>query len=155
MSLHTCEVTNENWQDVAFLSVGDSQKDFIESNAFSLAQSKFEPEWKSFGLYDGETLVGYAMYGLEKSNDTVWLDRFMIDCEHQGKGYASRFLRLLLQDITAEYKSDKVYLSIADGNDVAQRLYEKFGFALNGKIDDAGEFPCYIMELDVKRSLCA
>lgn len=152
MSLHACEVTNENWQEVAYLSVHENQKNFIESNSFSLAQSQFEPEWKSVGLYDGEELVGYAMHGRETDSGNVWLDRFMIDQHHQGKGYASRFLKLLLTRMEEKYRCEKIYLSIYPGNTAAQHLYEKFGFRLNGKIDDLGEFPCLVMELDLQRS---
>ncbi|AXI00150.1 GNAT family N-acetyltransferase [Sporosarcina sp. PTS2304] len=152
MSLHACEVTNENWQEVAYLSVHESQKNFIESNSFSLAQSKFEPEWKSVGLYDGEELVGYAMHGRDKTSGKVWLDRFMIDQHFQGKGYASRFLGLLLSKMETIYQCETIYLSIYPDNTKAQTLYEKFGFRLNGEIDDLGEFPCLIMELDLKRS---
>lgn len=151
MNLHTSEVTIKDWEDVAYLSVHEDQKNFIESNSFSLAQSQFEPEWKSIGLYDGEELIGYAMYGREE-NGSVWLDRFMIDQHHQGKGYAGRFIKLLLSRIQEKYTCEKIYLSIYPSNIKAQHLYEKFGFKLNGKIDDLGEFPCLIMELDLQRS---
>ncbi|MGE7545979.1 GNAT family N-acetyltransferase [Sporosarcina newyorkensis] len=152
MSLHIREVTTDNWEDIAYLSVNDDQKNFIESNAFSLAQSKFEPEWKSVGLYDEEELIGYAMHGRDKATNDVWLDRFMIDHNHQGKGYASRFLKHLLIEMQKKYDCEMIYLSIYPDNTKAQRLYEKFGFVLNGKIDNLGEFPCLIMELDLKRS---
>lgn len=151
MSLHIREVTADNWMDIASLSVNDNQKDFIESNSFSLAQSKFEPEWKSVGLYDGNLLIGYAMHGYDKSNFDVWLDRFMIDSKYQGQGYASRFLPILLGHMRELYVCDRMYLSIAPDNSEAQHLYEKFGFVLNGQIDDVGEFPCHVMELDAGR----
>ena len=52
MDLRIREVTAENWLSTALLSVEEDQKEFIESNSFSLAQSMFEPEWHSIGLYD-------------------------------------------------------------------------------------------------------
>lgn len=151
MSLDIREVTADNWLDIASLSVNDNQKDFIESNSFSLAQSKFEPEWKSVGLYDGTLLVGYAMHGVDTSNGDVWLDRFMIDSTYQGQGYASRFLKILLAHMTDLYDCDKIYLSISPDNLGAQHVYEKFGFTLNGQIDDVGEFPCLVMELAIEK----
>jgi len=66
MSLRFCEVTTENWRAVAALTVADEQNHFIESNAFSLAECMYEKNAASLALYDGEILVGYAMYG--------WLD---------------------------------------------------------------------------------
>ncbi len=98
MNLHICEVTAKNWRSVVALDVAKDQQQFIESNAFSLAESLYEGNGTSVGLYDGETLVGYAMYGwYSVKHKSVWLDRFMIDQQYQGKGYAKRFLRLLIQ----------------------------------------------------------
>ncbi|MFL0362131.1 GNAT family N-acetyltransferase [Pseudobacillus sp. 179-B 2D1 NHS] len=151
MSLRICEVTADNWMEVASLSVNDHQKDFIESNLFSLAQSKFEPHWKSVGLYDGERLVGYAMYGRDKTTRRVWLDRFMIDQKYQGRGYASRFLSPLIKEIQQHYHCDHIYLSIYPGNTKARYLYEKFGFTLNGEKDEAGLVCGLVMELNVVR----
>lgn len=61
MSLHIREVTKENWRSVAELAVSEQQAPFIESNAYSLAESQYDKKWISVGLYDDETLVGYAM----------------------------------------------------------------------------------------------
>jgi diamine N-acetyltransferase len=88
MNLHICEVTAKNWRSVVALDVAKDQQQFIESNAFSLAESLYEENGTSVGLYDGETLVGYAMYGwYSVKHKSVWLDRFMIDQQYQGKGY--------------------------------------------------------------------
>ncbi len=98
MNLHICEVTAKNWRSVVALDVAKDQQQFIESNAFSLAESLYEGNGTSVGLYDGKTLVGYAMYGwYSVKHKSVWLDRFMIDQQYQGKGYAKRFLRFLIQ----------------------------------------------------------
>lgn len=148
MSLQICEVTADNWQTVALLSVENSQESYIEPNALSIAQSRFEPQWKSVGLYDDQTAVGYAMYGLDITNGDVWLDRFMIDKNHQGKGYAKRFLAKLIKHVQDIYEKETVYLSICPENKVAQQLYEHFGFRLTGEIDDTGVISGLIMVLD-------
>lgn len=150
MSLRIREVTAENWLQTALLSVGEDQKDFIESNSFSIAQSMFEPEWKSVSLYDEETLVGYAMYGNNKWNEEVWLDRFMIDKKFQGRGYATRFLPMLINHIKNIYQCKKIYLSVSAENKVAQALYERFDFYLNGEIDDSGVVEGLVMVLELK-----
>ncbi|KIL73179.1 GNAT family N-acetyltransferase [Pseudobacillus badius] len=150
MGLRIREVTADNWKAIAALSVDESQKEFIESNLFSLAQSKFEPQWKSVGLYDADVLVGYAMYGRDQSTGRVWLDRFMIDLQFQGQGYASRFLPGLLAAIQQHYDCDVIYLSVYPENARAQHVYEKFGFELNGEIDKAGLVHGLVMKLDVQ-----
>ncbi|MEH6941968.1 GNAT family N-acetyltransferase [Bacillus sp. JJ722] len=148
MSLRICEVTADNWQTVALLSVEGNQESYIEPNALSIAQSRFEPQWKSVGLYDGDTAVGYAMYGLDISNGDVWLDRFMIDKDHQGKGYAKRFLSMLIKHVQETYQQETVFLSICPENTFAQQLYEQFGFRLNGEIDNTGVISGLIMVLN-------
>ncbi|MDP7992909.1 GNAT family N-acetyltransferase [Bacillus sp. MHSD_36] len=148
MTLHFCEVTEKNWRSVAALNVAKDQQQFIESNAFSLAESLYEKNGTSVGLYDEETLVGYAMYGwyLEKRK-SVWLDRFMIDEHHQGKGYAKRFLRILIQFLQDKFECKIIYLSLHPDNKLAMGLYESFGFRLNGDIDDEGPVVGVVMEL--------
>ncbi|MED3574235.1 GNAT family N-acetyltransferase [Cytobacillus praedii] len=151
MSLHIREVTTDNWRLVAGLSVSEQQTRFIESNAYSLAESKFENNGVSVGLYDGEILVGYAMYGWPSDvNRSAWLDRFMIDFRYQGKGYAKQFLPLLLEHIQQKYACQKIYLSLHPDNKPAQKLYESFGFYLNGKVDDSGPVFGVVMELNVE-----
>ncbi|PJZ19435.1 spermidine acetyltransferase, partial [Bacillus cereus] len=117
MTLHICEVTEKNWRSVAALNVAKDQQQFIESNAFSLAESLYEKNGTSVGLYDGETLVGYAMYGWYwEKRKSVWLDRFMIDQRYQGKGYAKRFLRLLIQFLQNKFECKTIYLSLHPDN---------------------------------------
>lgn len=151
MSIHIREVTKENWRSVAALSVSGQQHQFIESNSFSLAETQFENNAISFGLYDEETLVGYAMYGWPShSTQSAWLDRFMIDHRFQGKGYAKRFLPLLIQKIQHQYGCKKIFLSLHPDNKHAQKLYESFGFRLNGDTDDSGPVFGVVMELQLE-----
>jgi diamine N-acetyltransferase len=142
MSLHIREVTKETWRAVANLSVTDEQQPYIESTAFCLAEAMYDTQWKSVGLYDDEALVGYAMYGINidvRIEVEVWLDRFMIDRHFQRKGYAKRFIPLLLETIKQEYKTDTIFLSIIPANTLAKELYESFGFVLTGEFDEYGE----------------
>ncbi|MGR6010119.1 GNAT family N-acetyltransferase [Bacillus cereus] len=149
MTLHICEVTEKNWRSVAALNVAKDQQQFIESNAFSLAESLYEGNGTSVGLYDGETLVGLmqCMDGIGKNVKSVWLDRFMIDQRYQGKGYAKRFLRLLIQFLQNKFECKTIYLSLHPDNKPAMGLYESFGFRLNGDIDDEGPVVGVVMEL--------
>ncbi|MWV42931.1 GNAT family N-acetyltransferase [Paenibacillus sp. HJL G12] len=148
MSLHIREITSENWRAAAALSVSEEQQHFIESNAFSMAECFYEKNAVSVGMYDNETLIGFAMYGWPDSQDqSTWLDRFMIDRRFQGKGYAKRFLLLVIRYIEQQYDCVKIYLSIHPENAHAQKLYESMGFHLNGRIDDEGEVHGQVMEL--------
>ncbi|WP_144550959.1 GNAT family N-acetyltransferase [Bacillus mycoides] len=154
MNLHICEVTANNWRSVAALNITKEQQQFIESNAFSLAESLYEENGTSVGLYDEEILIGYAMYGWYSAKDnSVWLDRFMIDYHFQGNGYAKRFLHLLIQYLQQKFQCKKIYLSLHPENKLAMKLYESFGFRLTGDIDDEGPVVGVVMELLIDESI--
>jgi len=131
------------------LAVNEDQKSFVENNSYSLAQSGFEPEWISVGLYDADTAVGYAMHSVDLENGHVWLDRFMIEGRHQGKGYAKKFLAMLQNDMSNRYACNRIYLSIHPENELARSLYTRMGFYASGEMDGAEE----VMILDRKPSM--
>ncbi len=88
------------------------------------------------------------MYGWYcEKRKSIWLDRFMIDQQYQGKGYAKRFLRLLIQFLQNKFECKTIYLSLHPDNKLAMGLYESFGFRLNGDIDDEGPVVGVVMEL--------
>lgn len=150
MSLILQEVNQSNWRDVAALKVSGNQVAFIESNLYSIAQSMFESNWKSIALYDDEVLVGYAMFGSSTADQSVWLDRFMIDEKFQGKGYAKKFVEILIEELKKRYQCEHIYLSVVMENKVAISLYEKIGFRFTGEIDDTEVVVGYVMELRLK-----
>lgn len=94
------------------------------------------------GIYDQDTLVGFAMYGLFMDyppNGRVWLDLLLIGDSFQGKGYGKAALRILIQRLWEEYHYPEIYLSLFAGNDAAEHLYQSFGFAYIGEKDTGGE----------------
>ena len=94
------------------------------------------------GIYDGPTVVGFAMYGCfaqPEPEGQLWLDRLLIDRAYQGRGYGAGAVAALLERLPKEYGKDRVFLSVYDDNQGAIRLYEKLGFAFNGELDTKGE----------------
>lgn len=141
------EVTWDTLKDVCMLSVKGDQVSFIESNAYSIAESKFNDEWNTVGIYIDDILVGFSMYGYISSEKRVWLDRFMIDGRFQGMGYGRKAIKELINKIFKEFKCDEIYLSIFDDNLNALKLYLSLGFKANGELDYGGE---NIMVLTIK-----
>ncbi|MBE1302866.1 GNAT family N-acetyltransferase [Clostridium botulinum] len=146
MNLHLEEVTIKNWRSIVALKVNENQQNFIEGNAYSLAEWKFAPDFHPKAIYDNNKLIGFAMYGYFEKETRLWLDRFMIDYKYQNKGYGKSSLELLISVMINEYKCNKIYLSTFKDNIGAIKLYEKFGFEFNGEFDENGEL---IMVLNV------
>jgi diamine N-acetyltransferase len=124
------EIDETNWLECVELQPADGQEDFIPSNLFSIAQSKFYPHWHVVGVYDGDTMVGFAMYGLDLTDNSMNLIRLMIDAQHQGRGYGGGALAAILAAIKQQYGPQTIWLSISPRNTAAERLYRRFGFAV-------------------------
>jgi diamine N-acetyltransferase len=138
MTVMLRDITADNWRACARLKVADDQQGFVASNAYSLAQSKYEPELIPLGIYDDETMVGFLMYrdedfGLGK----VWaVYRLMVAHEHQGKGYGRAGMELLINRLKAVPGYSAILISFVPDNDAARRLYASLGFEDTGEVDD-------------------
>ncbi len=151
MHIHFEPITSQNREIALNLKIADSQHGFIESVQQCLSEADRCKRWHPVGIYDGDTMVGFAMYGFFRWQylpfGKLWMDRLLIDEKYQGKGYGGAALSGLLHLLTRDYRCRKIYLSVIEGNDAAVRLYEKFGFSFNGKRDMHGE---HIMVYQVK-----
>ncbi len=135
-------VSAENLQAVLDLRVASDQISYIESTARCLQDARECAYYVPAALYADNELVGFAMYGFFPSEDRtgrIWLDRFLIDARHQGRGLGRIMLAGLLERLRETYGSRDVYLSLYDTNKAALSLYRKFGFVLNGETDINGE----------------
>lgn len=120
------------------LSVAKGQETFVESVAECLEEAERYPCWRPTGIYVEDQLVGFTMYGLwerEGTNGRVWLDRYLIDRNYQGRGYGKACLVKLVQRLQKEYARSRIYLSVVEANPTAFHLYEAFGFRRNGERD--------------------
>ena len=57
------EISLDNLRDAVKLKVADSQANFVASNVESIAWSRYIPNLMPVGVYDGDTMVGFALYG--------------------------------------------------------------------------------------------
>ena len=145
MKIELKEVTAENLRKIAALKVKPGQQNFVAPNAYSVAQSKFYPSWVCLAAYAGEVPVGFAMYGIDDDDNTLWIIRMMIDEEFQGKGYGREILKEIVEHIKSRNFVNEIFLSFVPGNDTAKKLYESFGFKDTGRFEQ-GEF-VYKLEL--------
>ncbi len=139
--LHFELVNQDNRKEIENLAVFSEQVEFIESVSECLQEADELELWRPVGIYDGDTLVGFAMYGYfpEPAPGQLWLDRLLIDKKYQGKGYGKLAMLALLGRLRTEYGSDKVFLSVYENNPHAIKLYQQIGFSFNGKYDTKGE----------------
>lgn len=165
MNLMLRPLTPQNRKALLALWVAKQQENFIESVEQCLTEAKADEHWQPIGIYDGDQPVGFAMTGFFEKEypiplpprklkegltfcpqpGRVWLDRFLIDAQVQGRGYGKAALDLLLRKLQAQYPGREIYLSVYPENTAAIRLYQKFGFQFIEEKDIHGEtvMVCY------------
>ncbi|WP_252504912.1 N-acetyltransferase [Sporosarcina sp. Marseille-Q4943] len=128
--LHLETITKDNWVKAISLRVREDQVNFVASNAVSLAQLNFLENFHSKGIYLGEEMIGFALYGIDEDDHEYWMYRMMIDQKHQGQGYGKEAIQLVIDDIKAikEDRHQTITLSYEPSNEHAKRIYEKMGF---------------------------
>lgn len=145
------DITEENWTDVAGLSVRDDQKDFVAPPVGILARGYAYRNCnaKVYAIENDGEIVGTALVR-EFSDEPRGYDlqQFMIDQRYQRRGYGSQALKLILEELRKENHYDHVELCVKKADGEAIRLYEKHGFRDSGYVDgdvpDALNMICYL-----------
>ncbi len=142
MELSLIPVDDTNIEVMKRLSIRADQQGMVESVEECYEEAKRFSLWHPVGIADRGTLIGFAMFGLwidEGEDGRVWLDRFFIDEQSQGKGYAKPVLNYLIEEIKRMYGYPCLYLSVYANNQRAIDIYRSLGFVFNGELDIHGE----------------
>jgi diamine N-acetyltransferase len=146
-------VTEDNWMDVAALSVKEEQKGFVAPAIGILARGYVYRDCnvKIYAFEKDGIIVGTALVR-EFTDEPLGYDlqQFMVDEQYQRKGYGSQALQLILDELRTEKHFDHVELCVKKTDTEAIRLYEKHGFVDSGYIDedlpDSLNMICYLFE---------
>jgi len=137
-------ITRENWEEALRLKVHPEQAAFAPSPAESLAVAYIKP-WDEaldpYAIYVNGVMVGlfYLSY-TPNSVDNYWIGGFIIDRNHQRKGYGRASLLAILEWIPRQHPNCReVKLTVEKDNSVAQQLYQSLGFNDTGRLNRDGE----------------
>lgn len=134
MNLQYKAIDEENWEDVYNLEVNEEQKEFVAPNGYSIIEAFYDEEHTPLALYDGEELIGFAMYDMCIEEDRLTIVRFMIHKDFQGKGYGKAGMVLMCELLKEKFGSRPCYLSFEPENTVADKLYASIGFEKTGEL---------------------
>lgn len=139
-------LTRETLDACIGLRVAPEQEAFVASNVYSLAEAAVMPDTWPLAVYASDEMVGFVMYSREPDTGRYWILRLMIDAARQGRGYGRAALLAVIDLLRCRHGCREIILSIDDGNQVAERLYESVGFRRTGAYD-SGEA---VMRLDLE-----
>ena len=131
------EITQETVNAILNLGVTKEQEQFVASNAVSIAQAHFSEDAWFRAIYADETPVGFLMLSDQPDKGEYYLWRFMVDAQHQGKGYGRRSLELLIEHVKTRPNANELFLSHVPGPRSPEGFYRKLGFEHTG--EKAGE----------------
>lgn len=127
------ELNAENWYECCELEVSTEQKEYMEPNAISIAQSKFEPTLKPYAIYVEDKIVGFLMYNsVQEEFGGYWVYRIMVDEEYQGKGIGKAATKLMISEMAKLPNPQKIVVGYHPENLGAHNLYSSLGFIDNG-----------------------
>jgi diamine N-acetyltransferase len=134
-------ITAETVRSITQLSVSESQRGFVASNAVSLAQALFAPEAWYRAVYLAEVPVGFVMLEDESllspppEEPEVGVWRFMIDSRFQGQGVGRAALRQVIEHVQSKGLFKTLQLSYVPGPGCPEPFYLGIGFRHTGKLD--------------------
>lgn len=149
--LHLEKVNGKNVWELLKLTVSESQKNYVAANEISIIEAYTAISGNGyafpFGIYNGDTPVGFLMIGFDVDDD--WVDapdiakgnynlwRLMIDKDYQNRGFGRKAVQLVLDYIKAFPcgKAEYCWLSYEPENKAARQLYRSFGFEETGDMD--------------------
>ena len=132
------KITEDNFISAFQLKLTPGQERFVSDPVRSLAQAYvYRDQCQPFGIYEGDTMVGYVMviYDYDIPEYDIW--HMMIDETKQGRGYGNAALDRVLDYIRTKPfgGSDRVALTCNRENDRALKLYKSKGFTETGAVD--------------------
>jgi len=140
------DITWDNFWAVTEIKTKPEQSHYLPSPAVYMAQAwvnlKAGDEGACFAIYHNNDLVGFTKIELipmglmpfDFAQPAYYLDAFVIDAKHQGKGLG----RVALGEVVSFMRSkpwgdvDAIKLSCYGDNVGAVALYESFGFVRTG-----------------------
>lgn len=133
------KITEENFIDAFNLKLAPEQERFVSHPIRSLAQAYvYREQYQPFGIYEGDTMVGYVMviYDYDIPEYDIW--HMMIDESNQRRGYGRAALDRVLDYIKTKPfgSSNRVTLTCSRDNIRALNLYKSKGFTETGAADE-------------------
>lgn len=144
------EITAETVRAVTRLSVADSQRGFVATNAESLAQALFSPEAWYRAIFLADDPVGFVMLSDESlraappAEPAIGVWRLMVDQRFQGQGIGRAALRLVIEHARQKRIFRTLELSYVPGPGCPEPFYLGLGFRHTGRLDGGQvvlEFP--------------
>ena len=146
MNITLKPVTIENFEALMDMELPPEQARFLASNAYSIAQSHYYPDWRTRAIYCDDDPAGFALYDVTGNDEPghYAIYRLMVDHPRQNQGIGRRAMELLLSEIRSCADARRITICYKPDNTTARRFYASLGF-VETDIDELGEMVAEIL----------
>ena len=137
------DIDKSNYNECISLRVGEHQKNYVASNMYSLVQASYEDGLYPLGIFNEDEMIGFLLYDYDEELNGWSLSRFMIDIKYQNKGFGRKALEKFLEYFQSKFPNKSLYTSVEIDNDIAIKLYQKYGFVIKSSFEYAIEDVTY------------
>lgn len=137
--IHLVDVNEENWIEIAKLSVAEEQEKYLDRPIGIIARGYVYRDCNArvFGIADDSQIIGIALIrDFTEEPLNYDLQQFMIDKRFQNKGYGTQALRQILDWLKQEARYSSVEVCVDRSDAAAIHVYEKVGFIDSGYVDE-------------------
>jgi diamine N-acetyltransferase len=132
-------LTDRNRAELEALRLGPGQDRFVNTVSEALAEAEEEPGGRAiqFGLYDGDTPVGFVMISDEVDGEgyiAQYLWKLLVDVRHQRRGHGTAALDLVAAYFRARPGVEVMWTSAGQGEGSPLPFYERYGFVRTGDL---------------------
>ena len=137
------DIDKSNYNECISLRVGEHQKNYVASNMYSLVQASYEDGLYPLGIFNEHEMIGFLLYDYDEELNGWSFSRFMINIKYQNKGFGRKALEKFLEYFQSKFPNKSLYTSVEIDNDIAIKLYQKYGFVIKSSFEYAIEDVTY------------
>ena len=137
------DIDKSNYNECISLRVGEHQKNYVASNMYSLVQASYEDGLYPLGIFNEDEMIGFLLYDYDEELNGWSFSRFMIDIKYQNKGFGRKALEKFLEYFQSRFPNKSLCTSVEIDNDIAIKLYQKYGFVIKSSFEYAIEDVTY------------
>ena len=137
------DIDKSNYNECISLRVGEHQKNYVASNMYSLVQASYEDGLYPLGIFNEDEMIGFLLYDYDEELNGWSFSRFMIDIKYQNKGFGRKALEKFLEYFQSKFPNKSLYTIVEIDNDIAIKLYQKYGFVIKSSFEYAIEDVTY------------
>ena len=129
------EINEDNYEECLSLHATNSNVDFVDPVAWSLAEAwVYYEDSRPFAIYADNVMVGYVSMFITDNNPQII--NFMIDSRFQKRGFGKAAARLCVEYLCKEFHARRISIPVNPENITALKFWSNLGFEITDDMEN-------------------